>query len=83
MESRNTACDTHETNSKGNRVKVGIKDLISILRQSTHPNEEEESRTMSNKEKTKHKSFVPNDNPAHLWKSMMLPVQSPNPNIEE
>ena len=54
-----------------------------MLRQSACPNEEEDSRTMNNKEKAKHKSFAPEKHEAHLWKALAAPQSVDNPNVEE
>ena len=55
-----------KTNTKGSRINPGINYLILILRHAIYPNKKEESRTMSNKEKDKFKSFVPQNTLAYL-----------------
>ena len=63
----NVTYDPFKTNAKGSRINLSIKDLVLILSHAIYPNEEEESRTMSNKEKDKFKSFVPQNTLARLW----------------
>ena len=48
-----------KTNSKGKAVKVGIKELIKVLKIITCPNEEVEHRSMSKDEQSEIRSFKP------------------------
>ena len=62
----NITYDPLKTNTKGSRINLGIKDLVLILCHAIYLNEEEESRSMSNKEKYEFKLFMPQNTLAHL-----------------
>ena len=47
MESHNVAFDRTKLNSKGKSVKIGIKNLIEILKDSVYPNQCAESACMT------------------------------------
>jgi len=59
LESRNASFNNSKLNSKGKSVKIGIKNLIELLKDSVYPNKHAESMSMEKNEQLIFKSFTP------------------------
>ena len=59
LETCNAPFDKSKLNSKGKSVKVGVKCLIGVLKQSVCPNQTNESVNMTKNERLKFKSSAP------------------------
>ena len=60
LESRWTTFERTKIIPKGKTTKVGVNQLISVLRTTVWPDEEEESKSMSKEEKAKYEFSLPN-----------------------
>ena len=82
LESSNESFDHTKLNSKDKSVKIGIKSLIEIFKDSVFPNQRDESMSMIKNEQLIFKSFAPTCLNDSCWKELSNPVIGAQTNLE-
>ena len=80
MDTRQVQFDRTKVNAKGKSVKVGTKDLITILKNAVHPNEESNMQNMTKEDKVKYESFEPSYLTSTHWKELVNRASTSNQN---
>ena len=78
LSTRQANCSKTKINNKGKAVKVGIKDLIKVLKLSMRPNVEAESKSMSKDEQNVFKHFKPSYLTTEEWCSLSTNPSNPS-----
>ena len=79
---REVTYSKNKDNRKGKAIKLGVKELIKVLKLSMCPNEEAERTTMSKEDQRKFHSFTPTYLTAAEWRSLSTTSSNSIPNSE-